>query len=140
MKSESWDEYVDTIATGLRGLEATDRSGASLPPREAVTQWVTLTREVHDRDGQLFLFGNGGSAAMAAHMATDACKNGNLRAHRVQRRRDAHRHQQRPLVRSGVFAAARAAGAQGRPRDRDQQFRQLAERRPRARSRARSWA
>ena len=37
MKSESWDEYVDTIATGLRGLEATDRSGASLPAREAVT-------------------------------------------------------------------------------------------------------
>jgi len=80
MKSESWDEYVDTIATGLRGLEATDRSGASLPARDAVTQWVALTREVHDRDGQLFLFGNGGSAAMAAHMATDACKNGNLRA------------------------------------------------------------
>lgn len=80
MTSESWDEYVETIATGLRGLEVTDKSGASVPAHDAVTRWVTLTRELRDRDGQLFLFGNGGSAAMAAHMATDACKNGNLRA------------------------------------------------------------
>jgi D-sedoheptulose 7-phosphate isomerase len=80
MTSERWDEYVDTIAAGLRGLEATDRSGASLSARDAMAQWVALTREVHDRDAQLFLFGNGGSAAMAAHMATDACKNGHLRA------------------------------------------------------------
>jgi D-sedoheptulose 7-phosphate isomerase len=80
MTSESWDEYVETIAAGLRGLEVTDTSGASVPAHDAVTRWVTLTRELRDRDGQLFLFGNGGSAAMAAHMATDACKNGNLRA------------------------------------------------------------
>lgn len=80
MSSESWDDYVETIAAGLRGMEATDRSGARLPAPEAVAQWVTLTRAVYDRDGQVFLFGNGGSAAMAAHMATDACKNGLLRA------------------------------------------------------------
>ena len=80
MTPESWAEYVDTIATGLRGLVATDRSGKSLPPLDAVAQWVTLTHQVHERDGQLFLFGNGGSAGMASHMATDACKNGRLRA------------------------------------------------------------
>ena len=80
MTSEGWDDYIETIAAGLRRLEATDRSGTSLPARDAMAQWVALTREIHDRDGQLFLFGNGGSAAMAAHMATDACKNGNLRA------------------------------------------------------------
>jgi D-sedoheptulose 7-phosphate isomerase len=78
--TESWTDYVETIAAGLRGLEATDRSGTVIPAGDAVTRWVTLTREVHDRDGQLFLFGNGGSAAMAAHLATDACKNGQLRA------------------------------------------------------------
>lgn len=80
MTSEGWDDYIETIAAGLRRLEATDRSGASLPAHDAMAQWVALTREIHDRDAQLFLFGNGGSAAMAAHMATDACKNGNLRA------------------------------------------------------------
>ena len=33
------------------------------------------------RGGQVFLIGNGGSAAMASHMAADALKNGHLRAH-----------------------------------------------------------
>jgi len=39
-----------------------------------------MTRAAHDRDGSLYLIGNGGSAAMASHMAADACKNGFLRA------------------------------------------------------------
>ena len=78
--TETWSEYVGTIADGLRGVSATDRSGAELPMTEAANRWVAMTRDIQERDGHVFFIGNGGSAGMASHMATDACKNGHLRA------------------------------------------------------------
>lgn len=77
---ESWPDYLEIIATGLREMVVTDHTGAELPGVEGVTRWVAMTRAAHDRDGHLFLIGNGGSAGMASHMAADACKNGRLRA------------------------------------------------------------
>jgi D-sedoheptulose 7-phosphate isomerase len=78
--TETWGEYLATIADGLRCVTATDRRGVALPVAEAAERWIAMTRETHDRDGHLFFIGNGGSAGMASHMATDACKNGYLRA------------------------------------------------------------
>jgi len=78
--AESWGEYLGTIADGLRCVTATDRGGAEIPVTEAGVRWVAMTRATHDRDGHVFFIGNGGSAGMASHMATDACKNGHLRA------------------------------------------------------------
>ena len=77
---EGWTDYVETIFDGLHGMAVTDRSGSVLSPAEAVTRWVAMTRATHDRGGQLYIIGNGGSAGMASHMATDAAKNGRLRA------------------------------------------------------------
>lgn len=77
---ETWDSYIDVVASGLGGLAVTDRAGAPVRADDAFARWVAMTRTVHDRDGCLYLIGNGGSAAMASHMAADACKNGLLRA------------------------------------------------------------
>lgn len=77
---ETWSSYVDTIAEGLRQMVITDHAGATLTSAAGIERWVGLTRAAHDRDGTLYLIGNGGSAAMASHMAADACKNGFLRA------------------------------------------------------------
>jgi D-sedoheptulose 7-phosphate isomerase len=77
---ETWAGYVDTIAAGLRQLAASDRQGRELPPAEALERWVAMTHAMQQRDGCLFIIGNGGSAGMASHMAADACKNGHLRA------------------------------------------------------------
>jgi len=77
---ERWTDYVETIASGLRGLVVTDREGTEMPPTEGVARWVALTQDLRERDRQLFLIGNGGSAGMASHMATDASVNGRLRA------------------------------------------------------------
>ena len=77
---EGWTDYFETITDGLRGMAVTDRSGAVLSPSEGVARWVAMTRATHDRGGQLYIIGNGGSAGMASHMAADACKNGHLRA------------------------------------------------------------
>jgi D-sedoheptulose 7-phosphate isomerase len=77
---ETWTAYLDTIAAGLRGMVITDHDGATLAPADGFARWVAMTRATHERDGSLYLIGNGGSAAMASHMAADACKNGFLRA------------------------------------------------------------
>jgi D-sedoheptulose 7-phosphate isomerase len=77
---ETWTGYVETIAEGLRGLAVTDRQALELTPPEALSRWVAMTHQLHERDGSLFFVGNGGSAGMASHMAADACKNGHLRA------------------------------------------------------------
>ena len=77
---ETWGEYLGTIADGLRCVKVTDQRGVELPIADATDRWVAMTHDLHDRDGQVFFIGNGGSAGMASHMATDACKNGHLRA------------------------------------------------------------
>ena len=77
---EGWTDYFETIADGLRAMAVTDGSGNLLSPGEGVARWVAMTRVTHQRGGQLYIIGNGGSAGMASHMAADACKNGHLRA------------------------------------------------------------
>ena len=77
---EGWPDYCETIATGLRRLAVTDRTGAAVSTADAVGQWVAMTRTAHEGGGYLYIIGNGGSAGMASHMAADACKNGHLRA------------------------------------------------------------
>jgi len=77
---ESWTDYFATITDGLRDMAVTDGAGISLTAGDAVATWVKMTRDTHDRGGQLYLIGNGGSAGIASHMAADACKNGHLRA------------------------------------------------------------
>lgn len=61
-------------------MVVTDQAGADVSPLDGVTRWVALTRAMHERGGHLYIIGNGGSAALASHMAADACKNGHLRA------------------------------------------------------------
>jgi len=77
---EPWPDYLEALSSGLDGLTITDRAGAVMSPADGFGRWVQVTREVHDRGQSVYLIGNGGSAAMASHMAADACKNGGLRA------------------------------------------------------------
>lgn len=77
---EPWPDYLEALSSGLDGLTITDRAGAVMSPADGFGRWLQVTREVHDRGQSVYLIGNGGSAAMASHMAADACKNGGLRA------------------------------------------------------------
>lgn len=76
---ERWDDYVGTIADGLRGTSVTDGAGTPLSIADGFARWVAMTREAHERGGTVYIIGNGGSAGIASHMATDACKLGQLR-------------------------------------------------------------
>jgi D-sedoheptulose 7-phosphate isomerase len=77
---ESWDAYVAAVGAGLAGLLITDNTGQDLGAARGFARWVELTDEVQRRGRNIFLVGNGASAAMASHFAADACKNGGLRA------------------------------------------------------------
>ncbi len=78
--AELWTGYADAIATGLRNLIVSDAAGADIPAQEGFARWVAMTHAMQQRDGQLFIVGNGGSAAMASHMVTDAIALAHLRA------------------------------------------------------------
>jgi D-sedoheptulose 7-phosphate isomerase len=77
---ESWDAYVAAIGSGLNQLRITDGQGRELGAADGFARWVDLTHDVQQRGQNIFLVGNGASAAMASHFAADACKNGGLRA------------------------------------------------------------
>ena len=77
---QGWTDYFGAISQGLAAMVVTDGGGRELPLAEGVHQWVAMTRATQQRDAHLYIIGNGGSASMASHMATDAAKNGRLRA------------------------------------------------------------
>jgi len=77
---EVWAQYLDTVSAGLRNLAVTDKRGAAVEPEAAFQRWLEITRELQVASGSMYIVGNGASAAMASHVAADACKNGELRA------------------------------------------------------------
>lgn len=61
------------------GAEATDGSGHRLGLDEAIAWVVDAARATQTRGNKLMVIGNGGSAAIASHLATDYTKNGGIR-------------------------------------------------------------
>ena len=107
---QGWTDISATICAGPGApMVATVHSGHELPGADGVRQWVSMTRATQQRDAHLYIIGNGGSAGMASHMATDAAKNGRLRALAFNDVVAADRDRQRPRLRPGVLAAAGAA-------------------------------
>lgn len=72
--------YFSTLARMPSEAVALDRSGQPLAMSEAIETAIGLARIAHARGNKLIFIGNGGSAAIASHMAIDFTKNGNLRA------------------------------------------------------------
>ncbi len=73
-------EYYDHLALCLRKTEVTDQAGKPVSQGAAVSSAIALARATHAEGRKLIFIGNGGSAGIASHMATDYSKNGNLRA------------------------------------------------------------
>jgi len=80
MDVSRWSDYIESIAAGLRRMVVTDDRGAEIPAADGFARWVALTRTTAERTGHIYIVGNGGSAAMASNIATDAMKNACLRA------------------------------------------------------------
>ncbi len=72
--------YVDVLASVMRSVAATDARGQEVGLDAAVEWSVEAARQATDKGYKIIFAGNGGSAAIASHMATDYSKNGGLRA------------------------------------------------------------
>ncbi len=72
--------YVDSLSSVVRRAAATDADGKEVALDFAIEWSVGAARSVTDQGGKIMFVGNGGSAAIASHMATDYSKNGGLRA------------------------------------------------------------
>jgi D-sedoheptulose 7-phosphate isomerase len=73
-------EYLAALAGVAGRVEATDARGNPVALEHAVGSTIERVKQAHDSGHKLIFIGNGGSAAIASHMAIDYSKNGNLRA------------------------------------------------------------
>jgi D-sedoheptulose 7-phosphate isomerase len=74
------NQYFATLAAAPAGAQVTDRAGATVALAEFYRRVIDWCRTAHDQGNTIHFVGNGGSAAIASHMATDFCKNGGMRA------------------------------------------------------------
>ncbi len=72
--------YFDNLSETTRGASATDGEGAPLVLEDAFQRIISSTRGAHAAGNKIIFIGNGGSAAIASHMAIDFTKNGGMRA------------------------------------------------------------
>ena len=72
--------YFVTLSDLLCRVEVTARSGARVEFADAATALMERARATHAAGDKLIFVGNGGSAAIASHMATDYSKNGGVRS------------------------------------------------------------
>src|SRR5262249_14515658 len=72
--------YFKALAGYLTHTDVTSASGKLIELAEAVNQVMAKARQAHTAGNKLIFIGNGGSAAVASHMATDYSKNGDIRS------------------------------------------------------------
>jgi D-sedoheptulose 7-phosphate isomerase len=72
--------YFDTLDHVTRNAECTTANGEAISLGEAFERVRDMAHATHDRGNKIMFIGNGGSAAISSHMATDFSKNGGLRA------------------------------------------------------------
>ena len=72
--------YFTILSEYLTETAVTSASGEALGLAEAVNRVIAQARRTHAAGNKLIFVGNGGSAAIASHMATDYSKNGDIRS------------------------------------------------------------
>lgn len=72
--------YFVEIGRLLQETQATGTQGSSFGLGEAFSLISEMARKAHNSENKLMFVGNGGSAAIASHMAIDYSKNGGLRS------------------------------------------------------------
>ncbi len=74
------ESYLSALHTVLSQTACSDHAGAGMTIESAVQWAINTARETHDAGNKIMFIGNGGSAAIASHMAIDFTKNGGMRA------------------------------------------------------------
>lgn len=72
--------YVGTLGRVISSADVTAEDGSKLELSEAVEILGAEMRKAHESGHKVMLIGNGGSAGICSHMATDYSKNGRIRS------------------------------------------------------------
>jgi D-sedoheptulose 7-phosphate isomerase len=80
-RTSAWlSRYFDQLSQVLNAAQATRGDGSSMSCPEAIDWAVHQLANTKENDGKVMFVGNGGSAAIASHMAIDYSKNGQFSA------------------------------------------------------------
>jgi D-sedoheptulose 7-phosphate isomerase len=74
------DTFFNTFASTLENVQCSGRDGAKMERSAAYDLALHIALEATSRGNKLMFIGNGGSAAIASHMAIDFSKNGQMPA------------------------------------------------------------
>lgn len=80
ISKEKVASYFKRLGEFYRLVEVTQLTGRTIPFGEAVDNMIQTALKTHKQNQKLIFIGNGGSAAIASHMAIDYWKNGGIRA------------------------------------------------------------
>jgi D-sedoheptulose 7-phosphate isomerase len=80
MNHQVVNDYFETLGRTPQSAKVTDWSGADVTFSNFFQRLIDWTRATHDAGNSVLFVGNGGSAAVASHMAIDFSKNGGIRA------------------------------------------------------------
>lgn len=74
------NRYLQGLVACLQAVEC-DRAGESISYDDMMSLLLDKLVAIRERSNKAFFIGNGGSAGIAMHMATDFLKNGRIRTH-----------------------------------------------------------
>ncbi len=74
------EKYYSEFQNAIEHIETSDNSNNSLKFDIGIDLAVKLLFEIQNKKNRIYIVGNGGSAAIASHTATDLLKNGNIPA------------------------------------------------------------
>lgn len=72
--------YFETLERCLRDIQVTDSNGLALETPEGIEQAAKLVKARTSAGNKVMFIGNGASAMISSHQATDFWKNGGMRA------------------------------------------------------------
>jgi len=75
-----WKKNVSVLSDLLNSMSVRDHSGSTLLSDDGFSKWIALTKGIYENNRVIFFIGNGASASMASHFATDIAKNVGIRA------------------------------------------------------------
>ena len=73
-------EYFEELAKNLFGIVATDSENKKYDFNQAIADAINLINNISDSGKKIIFIGNGASAAISSHMATDFWKNAAIKA------------------------------------------------------------
>lgn len=73
-------EYSENIKRYINETKASDIKSVDLVLQNALERIINFIKKVYEQKKKIIFIGNGGSAAIASHMAVDFSKNGGIKA------------------------------------------------------------